>query len=228
MRERQKRPGAFGKLRIPDRRGERALFGRLSQRFAKPDWLAEAKHPLEDVREEAEAAISSSCVCSWPIHCLPPLFPTYPPPPTARYKYRMPVPDFAIINSPDDLQRSTFRDISPTELDQVLPPPNNYVYPLPELPQAPPPPLQLAYIPPLSVLFFPMPPSMPEPPVLHKVWILDCKSCGKFLTNRGMKVRIYMKIIKFVSLTIIINLQSFRLSFSYAPMYPCTLPTLCQ
>lgn len=55
MRERQARPGVFGKLRIPDRRGERALFGRLSQRFAKPDWLAEAKHPFEDVREEAEA-----------------------------------------------------------------------------------------------------------------------------------------------------------------------------
>lgn len=28
----------------------------------------------------------------------------------------------------------------------------------------------------------------PPPPVPHKVWILDCKSCGMFLTNRGMKV----------------------------------------
>lgn len=28
----------------------------------------------------------------------------------------------------------------------------------------------------------------PPPPVAHKVWILDCKSCGTFLTNRGMKV----------------------------------------
>ncbi|KAI0674756.1 hypothetical protein C8Q78DRAFT_1008761 [Trametes maxima] len=28
----------------------------------------------------------------------------------------------------------------------------------------------------------------PPPPIPHKVWILDCKSCGTFLTNRGMKV----------------------------------------
>ena len=33
-----------------------------------------------------------------------------------------------------------------------------------------------------------VPPLMPPPPVPHKVWILDCKSCGNFLTNRGMKV----------------------------------------
>ena len=29
---------------------------------------------------------------------------------------------------------------------------------------------------------------LPPPPVAHKVWILDCKACGMFLTNRGMKV----------------------------------------
>jgi hypothetical protein len=29
----------------------------------------------------------------------------------------------------------------------------------------------------------------PPPQIAHKVWILDCKSCGTFLTNRGMKVR---------------------------------------
>ena len=27
-----------------------------------------------------------------------------------------------------------------------------------------------------------------DPLQLHKVWIVDCKSCGTFLTNRGMKV----------------------------------------
>ncbi|KAI0081291.1 hypothetical protein K474DRAFT_1419920 [Panus rudis PR-1116 ss-1] len=32
----------------------------------------------------------------------------------------------------------------------------------------------------------------PPPPVPHKVWILDCKSCGIFLTNRGMKVSLYV------------------------------------
>lgn len=31
---------------------------------------------------------------------------------------------------------------------------------------------------------------VPPPPILHKVWILDCQSCGTFLTNRGMKVSI--------------------------------------
>lgn len=28
----------------------------------------------------------------------------------------------------------------------------------------------------------------PPSPLPHKVWILDCKACGTFLTNRGMKV----------------------------------------
>ncbi|KAI0661108.1 hypothetical protein C8Q70DRAFT_1112826 [Cubamyces menziesii] len=28
----------------------------------------------------------------------------------------------------------------------------------------------------------------PPPPIPHKVWILDCKTCCTFLTNRGMKV----------------------------------------
>ena len=30
--------------------------------------------------------------------------------------------------------------------------------------------------------------SPPPPPIPHKVWILDCKACSMFLTNRGMKV----------------------------------------
>ncbi|KAF8633340.1 hypothetical protein AX17_004512 [Amanita inopinata Kibby_2008] len=30
-------------------------------------------------------------------------------------------------------------------------------------------------------------PSPPPPPIAHQVWILDCKSCETFLTNRGMK-----------------------------------------
>ncbi|KAF7361801.1 hypothetical protein MVEN_00524300 [Mycena venus] len=31
------------------------------------------------------------------------------------------------------------------------------------------------------------------PPVAHKVWILDCKSCGTFLTNRGMKAVLLLR-----------------------------------
>lgn len=31
-------------------------------------------------------------------------------------------------------------------------------------------------------------PFPPPPPRQHKVWILDCKACGMFLSNRGMKV----------------------------------------
>lgn len=39
-----------------------------------------------------------------------------------------------------------------------------------------------------------IPPPPPQPPTRpprsqHKVWILDCKGCETFLTNRGMKVR---------------------------------------
>ncbi|CDO75526.1 hypothetical protein BN946_scf184871.g7 [Trametes cinnabarina] len=35
--------------------------------------------------------------------------------------------------------------------------------------------------------------SMPPPPIPHKVWILDCKACGTFLTNRGMKVSLFLR-----------------------------------
>ncbi|KAJ7703087.1 hypothetical protein B0H17DRAFT_1041565 [Mycena rosella] len=31
------------------------------------------------------------------------------------------------------------------------------------------------------------------PPVAHRVWILDCKSCGTFLTNRGMKAVLLLR-----------------------------------
>ncbi|KAJ7045625.1 hypothetical protein C8F04DRAFT_1065520 [Mycena alexandri] len=31
------------------------------------------------------------------------------------------------------------------------------------------------------------------PPIAHKVWILDCKSCGTFLTNRGMKAVLLLR-----------------------------------
>ena len=29
-----------------------------------------------------------------------------------------------------------------------------------------------------------------EPSIVHKVWLLECKHCLTFLTNRGMKVRV--------------------------------------
>ncbi|KAJ7251540.1 FAM72 protein-domain-containing protein [Mycena haematopus] len=39
----------------------------------------------------------------------------------------------------------------------------------------------------------PHPYAPPPPPVSHKVWILDCKSCGTFLTNRGMKAVLLLR-----------------------------------
>lgn len=49
---------------------------------------------------------------------------------------------------------------------------------------------------PVNINFPPPPPQLPLPQLpyrhqrsTHKVWILDCKSCGIFLSNRGMKVR---------------------------------------
>ncbi|CAA7259096.1 unnamed protein product [Cyclocybe aegerita] len=33
----------------------------------------------------------------------------------------------------------------------------------------------------------------PPPPIAHKVWILDCASCGLFLTNRGMKAVLLLR-----------------------------------
>ncbi|KAI5123951.1 hypothetical protein M0805_006364 [Coniferiporia weirii] len=62
-------------------------------------------------------------------------------------------------------------------VNQTYPsPPHVQMYPVqspryPPLPANPPP--------------FPSPPPMLE--YLHKVWILDCESCGKFITNRAMK-----------------------------------------
>ncbi|KAF5380378.1 hypothetical protein D9615_004505 [Tricholomella constricta] len=38
---------------------------------------------------------------------------------------------------------------------------------------------------------YPSPP--PPPPISHKVWILDCKSCGTFITNRGMKAVLLLR-----------------------------------
>ncbi|KAF8070547.1 hypothetical protein FPV67DRAFT_1413745 [Lyophyllum atratum] len=38
---------------------------------------------------------------------------------------------------------------------------------------------------------YPSPP--PPPPIPHKVWILDCKSCDTFLTNRGMKAVLLLR-----------------------------------
>ncbi|CAL1707453.1 unnamed protein product [Somion occarium] len=40
--------------------------------------------------------------------------------------------------------------------------------------------------------FIRIPPLVP-PPVPHKVWILDCRSCGTFLTNRGMKAVLLLR-----------------------------------
>ncbi|KAF9481539.1 hypothetical protein BDN70DRAFT_930777 [Pholiota conissans] len=39
----------------------------------------------------------------------------------------------------------------------------------------------------------PYPPPPPPPALAHKVWILDCRSCGKFLTNRGMKAVLLLR-----------------------------------
>ncbi|KAF9529424.1 hypothetical protein CPB83DRAFT_906089 [Crepidotus variabilis] len=33
----------------------------------------------------------------------------------------------------------------------------------------------------------------PPPPIAHKVWILDCKTCGAFLTNRAMKAVLLLR-----------------------------------
>lgn len=38
-----------------------------------------------------------------------------------------------------------------------------------------------------------VPPQQPPTPQSHKVWILDCKLCGTFLTNRGMKAVLLLR-----------------------------------
>ncbi|KIK97371.1 hypothetical protein PAXRUDRAFT_136434 [Paxillus rubicundulus Ve08.2h10] len=43
-----------------------------------------------------------------------------------------------------------------------------------------------------SVQHNPYPPP-PPPQLVHKVWILDCRSCGTFLTNRGMKAVLLLR-----------------------------------
>ncbi|VDB96195.1 unnamed protein product [Peniophora sp. CBMAI 1063] len=41
----------------------------------------------------------------------------------------------------------------------------------------------------------PIPVQAPHPaqPVAHKVWLLDCRTCGNFLTNRGMKAVLLLR-----------------------------------
>ncbi|KAI5890651.1 uncharacterized protein SCHCODRAFT_02632487 [Schizophyllum commune H4-8] len=39
----------------------------------------------------------------------------------------------------------------------------------------------------------PYPPPPPPPPVAHKVWLIDCRTCGTFLTNRGMKAVLLLR-----------------------------------
>ncbi|KAF9237516.1 FAM72 protein-domain-containing protein [Melanogaster broomeanus] len=43
------------------------------------------------------------------------------------------------------------------------------------------------------VQYNPYPPPPPPPQLVHKVWILDCRSCGTFLTNRGMKAVLLLR-----------------------------------
>lgn len=71
-------------------------------------------------------------------------------------------------------------------LQRVYPSHTHWSTPSLPLPQSPPS---------LGTGWLPHPPPMPSmpsytppPQILHKVWILDCQSCGNFLTNRGMKV----------------------------------------
>lgn len=139
--------------------------------------------PVEDIQSKQRPPFHTLQLAD---SLLSPPFPTSPPPPTPGYKYEMPVALQDLNNSPVLLQRSTLPDF-PLDEDTLLAHSSNYISPLPELPQAPPPPLQLAYIPSYPTIYT-MSNYYPEPPILHKVWILDCKSCGKFLTNRGMKV----------------------------------------
>ncbi|PPQ97383.1 hypothetical protein CVT26_006617 [Gymnopilus dilepis] len=39
----------------------------------------------------------------------------------------------------------------------------------------------------------PYPVNLPPPSIAHKVWILDCKTCGSFLTNRAMKAVLLLR-----------------------------------
>lgn len=49
--------------------------------------------------------------------------------------------------------------------------------------------------PPTQVFHHPQPIHVPPPPptLAHKVWILDCRSCKTFLTNRGMKAVLLLR-----------------------------------
>lgn len=61
---------------------------------------------------------------------------------------------------------------------------------------------------------------VPPPPVLQEVYILDCRSCDTFLTNRGMRVsRIYLS-------RRAVNLRGFRLCFCSNPTFLYTPATL--
>ncbi|KAI0689956.1 hypothetical protein BC835DRAFT_1418116 [Cytidiella melzeri] len=57
-------------------------------------------------------------------------------------------------------------------------------------------PYPLSTLPSAATGWLPRPPTtgVPSPPqILHKVWIVDCQSCGMFLTNRGMKAVLLLR-----------------------------------
>lgn len=71
------------------------------------------------------------------------------------------------------------------------------------------------------------PPQLPvQQSVAHKVWIIDCRSCGSFLTNRGMKVSLFPNS---PNSWILIIFQAVLLLRPNVPLYSCdALPQNCS
>ena len=65
----------------------------------------------------------------------------------------------------------------------------------------------------MSYPWFQQVPSNPYPaspyPIPHKVWILDCKNCHMFLTNRAMKVSSFLQKKKIFVLLMHLSRQSY-------------------
>ncbi|TFK90388.1 hypothetical protein K466DRAFT_484852 [Polyporus arcularius HHB13444] len=123
----------------------------------------------------------------------PPFYAVAMPPPNAR-----PDPDYAAQQSwlpppsqrvyPDPSSIPPHWQIHPATIQQLRDG-RTYVPPPPVLQNS-----RLPWQHPYSRALQVQPINAPPPPPLpHKVWILDCKGCGTFLTNRGMKAVLLLR-----------------------------------
>ncbi|KAH8119393.1 hypothetical protein DFH11DRAFT_443501 [Phellopilus nigrolimitatus] len=123
---------------------------------------------------------------------------------------------------------------APPSQPAYFPPPTFNTFPPPAFNISPPPAFNT--FPPPTFNPFPQPSSniLPQPPpsrrILLKVWVVDCKSCGTFFTNRGMKGRLLLTphVYLYSTDALPVNCSVYHgpRSSRNTPVHPSSFPTL--